>query len=385
MANAPVKASLSVAVDPHPKLTRIAPWARLELNAHRRKDVRRRHLARRAGRPRADGDAGKIERDHQGRRRDSRDSEADCIGQPGQLLAENDDIGRKLAQAIRKPPAQRKKPAPFRLAGRHGGAHRRAESGDRRHVLRACACAPLLPAAADQRVAEAQAGVRRDDGADPLRAAHLMGRKGERIGVERLKGAVGPTRGLNGVRHDETARSVNHRRRRSDRLDHAGFVVGALKRQKRSSGAPAGVIEPAEIDPAVRKERRDLDGRRRKPVSIQDARMLACPYDQPLERRSVRPDAEARIEERVDRFGRPGDERHASGRRARKPRDLGAGVLDDPSRLASLRVDGRGVPDRAEACDNRLQRFRPDRRGRIVIEVGSGRRPRHGHQAPPSN
>src|SRR5208337_4444252 len=96
-----------------------------------------------------------------------------------------------------------------------------------------------------------------------------------------------------------------------DRLDDARFVVRALQRQQRSSGTAAGGLEPVEIEASVGHERRDF--RRGKPMSGQDADMLARPDDQPLERGRASPAAEKRIKRRVRGLRAAGNESDAAG------------------------------------------------------------------------
>ena len=163
---------------------------------------------------------------------------------------------------------------------------------------------------------------------------------------------------------------MDQRRRLGDRLDDAGLVVCALQRQQHASGAAAGGLEPVEVEPAVGPQGRDL--RRRKPMAGEDAGMLAGGDDEPLERGRARPGAEQRIERRVRGLGAAGDERDATGRHAREPRDVASRLLDDPARRPPFRVHGGGIAGRLHRRERGLARFRAQRRGGVIIEIGSG-------------
>ncbi len=332
--------------------------------------MRRRHLAGRAGRARADRHAGEIERDHQGRRLDPRGREAQSVGQPRRGGAEDDRVRDGLANALGQTIAQRQETTP--LGGRlvEGGANRRAEPGDRRHALRARPNAALLPAAANQRLADADLGVGDDERARALRTADLVGRERQRIRAERRQAEVETPGQLDGVAKNEAARGVDDGRRLGDRLDHAGLVIRPLQREQRPAGPPAASREPVEIDPAVGDERRDLDRGGGKPVALQDARVLPGRNDQAVERRLVRPDAEARIEARLTASVAPDAKvTQRVGTPARR-RDFGPGPLDDPPRRASLRMHRGRVADRLHRREHRRTRFGANGRRRVVIEIG---------------
>ena len=106
--------------------------------------MRRRHLARGAGRPRARGDAGEVEGDHQGRRFDAGDGEADGVWKPRGGFAENNDVRRDAPHRIGEAISKREEPRPFLGQRSEAGARGGAEAGDRRHILRARADAAFL-------------------------------------------------------------------------------------------------------------------------------------------------------------------------------------------------------------------------------------------------
>ena len=54
--------------------------------------------------------------------------------------------------------------------------------------------------------------------------------------------------------------------------------------------------------------------------------------------------AEQRIERRVRGLGAAGDERDATGRHAREPRDVASRVLDDPARRPPSACTDEGLP-----------------------------------------
>ena len=122
---------------------------------------------------------------------------------------------------------------------------------------------------------------------------------------------------------------------------------------------------------------RDL--RRRKPMSGEDAGVLAGRNDEPLERYGARPAAEMRIERRVSGLRAAGHERHATRRRAREPRDIASRLLHDPARRAPFRMDGGGIAARLHRRERSLARLGTQRRGGVMVEVGSAQRPCGGH------
>ena len=99
--------------------------------------------------------------------------------------------------------------------------------------------------------------------------------------------------------------------------------------------------------------------------------MLAGGDDEPLERRGAGAAAEQWIERGVRRLGAPGDECDAAGADPRQPRDFAPRVLDDAPRGSALGVDRRGIAGRLHRGERGLARLRAQRRGRVIVEIGS--------------
>ena len=204
----------------------------------------------------------------------------------------------------------------------------------------------------------------------PLRPAHLVGRQHERVGAERGDVAVDPPGHLHRVAEDEAARGMDERRRLGDRLDDARLVVRALQRQQRASGT-AGRRPRASRDRRVRPA---ASGAVSAAGNRCPDKTQACSPAETMSRSSgaaFRPAAEQRIERRVRGLGAAGHERDAAGADPRQPRDFAPRVLDDAPRRAALGVDRRGIAGRLHRGERGLARLRAQRRGRVIVEIGS--------------
>ena len=268
----------------------------------------------------------------------------------------------------------RRSRSPISRAGSWSNSARHAraaapKAGDRRDGFGACSPSALLAAAPHERRAQTDPGARRDKRACAFETAHLVRREHERVGAERGDVARHPPSQLHSVAEHEPVRGMDQRCGFRNRLDHACLVICALQRHERATGTAAGGLEPVEIHASVRQQGRDLGAR--KPMPRQDAGMLASGDDEPLERRRVRAAAEPGIERGVRRLGAAGDERDATGAHSRQPRDLVPCVFDDTPRGPALGVDRRGIAGRLHRRKRRLARLRAQRRGRVIVEIGS--------------
>ena len=173
-------------------------------------------------------------------------------------------------------------------------------------------------------------------------------------------------RRLGGVADEQAAVGVDHRGGFGDGLQHAGLVVGRLKRdQRRRRAGRAASRASRSITPS---EPHGGDGRLGKAMAGKHAGVLGRADDQPLQRADPRR-RNAGGQRHIGSLGAARGERDFARRRVGERRDIATRVLDQRPRGAPFGVHGGRVAAEVEGVQHGLTRLAPQRRGGVVIEI----------------
>ncbi|MNI36336.1 hypothetical protein D3C73_903830 [compost metagenome] len=158
------------------------------------------------------------------------------------------------------------------------------------------------------------------------------------------------------------ARRADERRRLSDRLDHAAFVIGVMNGDDGSPRPRQRLSQPGQIDHAIGVHRQNLDLRAARRSGFGYARMLSRPDDQPFATGG---------QGAVDRLGvglgsaRGEDDRRRIG--ADQISHLSTGRLNARTRTTAGGVNGRRVSIVSQGLGHDLLNFRTNQAGSVVI------------------
>ena len=201
-----------------------------------------------------------------------------------------------------------------------------------------------------------------DESADARRAAQLVRRERDEIGVE--AGAVDLSARLHGIgKHGEAMRPCR-RRRLGQGLEDAGLVVGRLQRKQGRTGLAAGVVqrrgEGIHVEAAIR-ARRVLDdpGRGCERGSEHGGMLQPRQVDRPA----------MSLQHRVAGLRRAAREHDVGGLCADQRGDLFARRLDQGARAPAIRMHGRRIAEHIERREHCSPRLGAQRRRGVVVEV----------------
>ena len=155
-------------------------------------------------------------------------------------------------------------------SARHGRRHRRAEAGDSSDILGSGAMAPLLAAAAQQRL-DALDALGGDQRANALGTADLVRRQRHKIGSQFLDIKWYFSKRLDRVDMQQAPGCMDDLSGFSDRLDRAGLVIGGHDRDQRRRAVRELRAQIVEIDsPSERHaDPADHSGGNRPPASTE--------------------------------------------------------------------------------------------------------------------
>ena len=312
----------------------------------------------------------KVERHQQRFGFGARHGETAGVRQPRGGRSEHDEVIEQGDKPRLQPVAKGRDP---RLVQRRGLFGRHSEAGNADDVFRARTQAELLPAPLDQRSIERHA-LGQHHRTRALRSAELMAGKKRCVGAASGKIEPDPPDRLDGITHEQAARFMNQGDSSLQRLNHTRFVVGGLERhQGRSPAVTQSVAQIVEIEPAVRPHRQNLNPIMVEPMPLQHGRMLGRNGDQPIGPTRRAHASQGRRQQQVRRFGAARCERHPIRRSTHQPTDATSRFLDEVTRGAAFLVDRGRIAVGSERMKAGAQRSRPERRRRIVIEIGPRR------------
>ena len=302
-------------------------------------------LARRTGGAGRQGDAREIESHKRRFRRQPGNGEGAGIGQARGFRAEDRGRWRQAQQVGLQFFAQRRGKGRLVVTMPGGLLGRRAETGDGGDILGAGAKPALLPAAANQGALAGQRRLAQHERAGAQRAAQLVRRDNQHVGVRRLECAGNAPRRLHGVADEETAGGMNLFGDGGDGLQHAGLVVGGLQaEQNRALRASKRGVERGEVEDAAGVHRQDF-GALAKPVAFERCDVLGRRKQQ-SRRRALRaaPSARQRESQRLGGAGREDDIARAA---ANQRRDFFPCRFHQRARRPAFGMDRRRIARRA--------------------------------------
>ena len=243
---------------------------------------------------------------------------------------------------------------------RHGQLAGTPEADDARQVLGARSPAPLLATAAQQGLGlEPLAD---DEGADALGSAELVRRKRQEIHAEGIHVDRQLAARLDRIAMDAHALPMGQLDDGTDGLDHAGLVVGEHDRDQCRTGSRQLPLECRQVQAPL--------GIDRNPHGIRCGREHGLVLDGRDGNRTARG-----AQRLIIGLGAAAREHHLGRRGPDHGRDQPARVLEGAPRLAAGSMHGRRIAHTLEDFVHGHDHGRPDRRGRIVVEIAE---PVHG-------
>ena len=328
-------------------------------------------LARGAGRAGRNGDPGKIERHHQRRRGDAGRSEAERVGQARRRGAEDRRVRRAVEHGRGKARRARLRAARSR---RNARRPRRAPPRRSRRSPRHSRCPRAPPrswppprsSGAAMEISPRAATSAPAPFGPPNLWAERKGRSAPNAAGERSTRPAICTASQT-TRPPWRGRAPPPRRPAAARRSRCWRPAGPA-----SPGPPAASTSAASAARSIRPSapRGAIDRRfGREAMALQHAGMLARADDQPRAARVRR--LIAGVKREIGRLGAARGEEYAARRDADERGDRAPRLFDDRARAAPFGVDGRGIAEMVDRGDRRRARFGPQRRGRVVIEIGA--------------
>ncbi len=211
--------------------------------------------------------------------------------------------------------------------------------------------------------------VSKHERAHARRAAELVGGEREGVGEERLLVDGDLARGLHRVDVHPAAGLAHHRAGLRHRLDHPGLVVGQHQGDEGRAvgGVPArqAVLEPGEVGHAPGVDRQGFNFGAGGLGRLLHRLVLDGADDQALGAMGY-----GAVDRQGVGLGRAGHEDHAARRHRDEVSDRGPRRLDRAARGAARRVHRGRIAAQAQGAQHRRLGLGPDRRGRVVVEVG---------------